>query len=266
MVNGNVSADTRRRAWGVGALTMTKRGIGLGLLLILAGFGISCASAPERDRSLHEGLDGKGESQFAITLEGFQFSKNLDKDKANFRFIVGLRFFDKKGNFNTVHTILPGLDTYWECAPGKKQEPNYVGPPSKKDYGRFDMKAVGKWDSLIFLVKGVELHSIQFRVFDVNRPDVWDKIVGLIKGLFAMGVGVATANIPSAFAPPVQGLTDDLRLAVMNKITSEDKLLFRKALSFDENRASSEEYKISSSEGKGDYEIKFAVTRKEMSN
>ena len=245
---------------------MTKRAIGLGLLLTIVGLGVSCATAPQSEKGGYERSDRKAESQFAITLEGFRFSENLDKGKANFRFIVGLRFFDKDDNFSTAHTILPGLDTYWECATGKIDAPNYVGPPSKKDYGSFDMKAVGKWDSLIFVAKGIRLHSIQFKVFDVNRKDVWDKISGLIKGLFAMGIGVATANIPSAFAPPVQGLTDDLRLAVMNKITSDDDLLFRKSLSFDENKASSGEYEVSSSGTSGDYEIKFAVTRKKVSN
>ena len=131
------------------------------------------------------------------------------------------------------------------------------------------MKAVGKWDSLIFVVKGLRLHSIQFKVFDVNRPDVWDKISGLIKGLFAMGVGVATANIPSAIAPPVQGLTDDLRLAVMNKITSDDKLLFRQSCSFDERdclEEKPEKYVISSKGTEPAYKIKFKVTRKEVFN
>ena len=245
---------------------MTKRAIGLGLLLTIVGLGVSCATAPQSERGGYERSDRKAESQFAITLEGFRFSENLDKRKANFRFIVGLRFFDKDDNFSTVHTIMPGLDTFWECNPGGKKKPNYVRGPVEDGYVNFDMKAVGKWDSLIFVVKGVRLHSIQFKVFDVNREDVWDKISGLIKGLFAMGIGVATANIPSAFAPPVQGLTDDLRLAVMNKITSDDDLLFRKSLSFDENRASSGEYKVSSRGTSGDYEIKFAVTRKEVSN
>ena len=210
--------------------------------------------------------DGKVESQFAITLEGFRFPKALGDNKSNFHFTVGLRFFDKDGNFNTVHTMLPGLDTYWECDPEKKGKANYVRGSVEDGYVNFDMKAVGKWDSLIFVAKRIRLHSIQFKVFDVNRKDVWDKISGLIKGLFAMGIGVATANIPSAFAPPVQGLTDDLRLAVMNKITSDDDLLFRKSLSFDENKASSGEYKVSSSGTSGDYEIKFAVTRKKVSN
>ena len=213
--------------------------------------------------------DRKAESQFAITLKEFRFPEKLDEDKANFRFIVGLRFFDKDDNFSTAHTILPGLDTYWECVPNKSDAPNYVGPPSKEDYGSFDMKAVGKWDSLIFVVKGLRLHSIQFKVFDVNRKDVWDDLSGLIKGLFAMGVGVATANIPSAFTPPVQGLTDDLRLAVMNKITSEDDLLFRKSRSFDENNfvvGKPAEYVLSYNGTEHDYEIKFTVTRKEVFN
>ena len=110
---------------------MTKRAIGLSLLLTIVGLGVSCATAPQSEKEKgYERSDRKAESQFAITLEGFRFPEKLDKDKANFRFIVGLRFFDKDDNFSTAHTILPGLDTYWECAPKKSDAPNYVGPPS----------------------------------------------------------------------------------------------------------------------------------------
>ena len=131
------------------------------------------------------------------------------------------------------------------------------------------MDAVGEWDRLIFVVKGIRLYSIQFRVFDVNREDVWDELSGLIKGLFAMGVGVATGNIPSVLAPPVQGFTDDLRVAVMNEITREDDLLFRKAYSFDEKDYSAEnpkEYVLSSNEATPQYGITFKVNRKPVFN
>ena len=88
--------------------------------------------------------DGKDESQFAITLEGFRFPKALGDNKSNFHFTVGLRFFDKDGNFNTVHTMLPGLDTYWECDPKNKGKANYVRDPVGNRYVSFDMDAVGK--------------------------------------------------------------------------------------------------------------------------
>ena len=233
---------------------------------MLVGLGFSCASAPERDRGLHEGSEGTGESQFKVSLAEFRFSKGLPGRKSNFRFIVGLRFFDKDGNFNTVHSILPGLDTHWECAKGNKEKPNYVRGSVEDGYVNFDMEAVGEWDSLIFMVKGIRLHSIQFKVFDVNREDAFEKLKGIITSLFAMGAKAVTGNIPPAFTPPMQGLTDDLRLAVMNEITREDDLLFRKSHSFEENRSVSGEYKIFSNETRHSYEVTFTVTRKEAFN
>ena len=239
---------------------MTKRIIGLGLLLTLVGLIVSCSGL-----SKYEGLDGTTESQFTLTLEGFRFSKRLANSKSNFRFIVGLRYFDQDGNFNTVHTIMPGLDSFWECDPGRRRKPNYVRGLVKDGYVNFDMKAVGEWDRLIFLVKGVRLHSIQFRVFDVNREDVGERLSGLIKGVFAMGAGVATGNIPSTLAAPVRGLTNDLRVAAMNEITSEDDLLFRELFLFYEEiyvADKQEIHVISSDETKHNYEIIFKVKRK----
>ena len=215
---------------------------------------------------MRDGSDREIESQFKVALAGFRFSKGLPGRKSNFRFVVGLRFFDKDGNFNTVHTMLPGLDTHWECAKGNKKKPNYVRGPVKDGYVNFDMKAVGEWDSLIFVVKGTSLDSIQFKVFDVNRKDVFEKVARAFTGLFTMGAKVVTGSIPPALAPPVQGLIDDMRLAVMNEITREDDLLFRKSHSFEEKSSMSREYKIFSNETKHNYEVTFTVTRKEGFN
>ena len=99
---------------------MIKRRIGLGLLLATLGVGVSCQRSPtvQFNRKAKDVV-----SHFEVTLEGFRFSKGLPDRKSNFRFIVGLRFFDKDGNFNTVHAILPGLDTHWECAENNKKNP-----------------------------------------------------------------------------------------------------------------------------------------------
>lgn len=245
---------------------MTKRGIGCGLLLTMVGLGLSCTSPP---RAPLMTPDGQVQSQFEVALEGFRFSKGLPNRKSNFRFIVGLRFFDKDSNFNTAHAILPGLDTYWECAKGEGGHPIYVRGPVEDGYVNFDMEAVGKWDSLIFVVKGIGLHSIQFKVFDVNRPDILEELKGFMRGLFAMGAKAATEVTPPTLAFPMQGLSEDLRLAVMNKITSKDDLLFRKYRLFDDNNfmvGKPEEYVLFSNGGKHNYEVTFTVTRKEVFN
>lgn len=236
---------------------MTKRGIGLGLLLTIMGFGVSCQRSPIVPFNSNGERDG---SQFRVTLEGFRYSKGLPDRKSNFRFIVGLRYFDKDGNFNTVHTILPGLDTHWDCAKSNKNKPNYVRGLGKDGFVNFDMNAVGKWDSLIFVVKGIRLDSIQFKVFGVNREDVFEKLTGAIKSSLAMTAKMVTGIIPPALASPVKGLSEDLRLAVMNETTRDGDLLFRKSHSFNETGSSSREYKIFSNETEHKYEITFKVT------
>ena len=98
-------------------------------------------------------------------------------------------------------------------------------------------------------------------------PDIFEKLTGVIKGLFAMAAKAVTGIIPPALASPVKGLSEDLRLAVMNEITSKDDLLFRKSRSLDESNfvaGKSEEYVISSNGT--EYEITFTVTRKDGFN
>ena len=57
-------------------------------------------------------------SVYEITLTGFKFPKNLDNDKANFRFVVDLRFVNDESRFTTEHAVMPSLDTFWECDQG----------------------------------------------------------------------------------------------------------------------------------------------------
>ncbi len=236
---------------------MIKRGIGLGLLLTIVGFGVSC----QRSSLVPIGSNGeRGGSLFKVTLEGFRFSKGLPDRKSNFRFIVGLRYFDKDGNFNTVHTTLPGLDAHWECAKSNREKTNYVRGPVKDGYVNFDMKAVGEWDSLIFVVRGIKLDSIQFKVFHANREDVLEKLTGVFKGSLATTAKAITGIISPALASPVKGLGEDLRLAFMNTIAKDDELLFRKSHSFNEGGSLSRKYKIFSNETEQKYEITYKVT------
>ena len=120
---------------------------------------------------------------FELTFTGFQFPDKLPNDKANFRFVVDLRFSDDKGRFATEHAVMPSLDTFWECATDKQQKPNYVrkhdsnnGNPLPQFDFDIDNSKIDEWDQLILFVKGETLHSIQFKIFDVDRKDAWDKV------------------------------------------------------------------------------------------
>ena len=46
---------------------------------------------------------------FELVLTEFLFPKALPNDKANFRFIVDLRFINEKGQFITEHAVMPSL-------------------------------------------------------------------------------------------------------------------------------------------------------------
>ena len=121
---------------------------------------------------------------FELTLKKFLFPKDLPNDKANFRFIVDLRFINEKGQFITEHAVMPSLDTFWECDTGRKDRPNYVrGKDVSSNCSQFDMCAIDDWDKLILCVKGESVHSIQFKVIDVDRKDAWDKVKNFLEGM-----------------------------------------------------------------------------------
>ena len=111
---------------------------------------------------------------FELTLTQFHFPEKLSNDKANFRFLVDLRFINGKGQFTTEHAVMPSLDTFWECDTSRDEKPNYVRLKTNGGVqDQFDMAAIDDWDKLIFCVKGESVHSFQFKVIDVNREDAW---------------------------------------------------------------------------------------------
>ena len=76
---------------------------------------------------------------FEFTLAEFTFPAKLPNDKANFRFVVDLRFIDDKGRFTTEHAVMPSLDTFWECDTRRADRPNYV---RKVQDSQFNMDAM----------------------------------------------------------------------------------------------------------------------------
>ncbi len=63
---------------------------------------------------------------FELELTKFEFPQDLPNQKANFRFVVDLRFIDNEDRFSTEHAVMPGLDTFWECSADRRNAPNYV--------------------------------------------------------------------------------------------------------------------------------------------
>ena len=165
---------------------------------------------------------------FELVLTEFLFPKALPNDKANFRFIVDLRFINEKGQFITAHAVMPSLDTFWECDISRKDRPNYVRDSVQS---QFNMAEIDDWDKLILCVKGESVHSIQFKVIDVDRKDAWDKVKNFLEGMTGAVIGKVKGGIPGNLPFPLPeslgGAADDLQSFLLKKLAGGDKVLFR---------------------------------------
>jgi len=164
-------------------------------------------------------------SIFELTLQGFSFPDELPNNRANFRFVVDLRLI-QGGKFKTETVIMPGFDTWWECDLRKRRQPEYVrqaGGPA------FNMKRIDDWERLVLLTKAEALHSLQVKVFDVDRPGFWDNLGGAFSRVVQTALGRARDALPVAdLATEGFGLVEeDLRSTVAKRLAGGDKLLFR---------------------------------------
>ena len=175
---------------------------------------------------------------FELVLTEFLFPEDLPNRNANFRFIVDLRFINEKGQFITEHAVMPSLDTFWECDTGRKDRPNYVRHEDNCTigdivYSQFNMDndVIDDWDKLILCVKGESIHSIQFKVIDVDRKDAWDKVKNFLEGMIGAIIGKIKGGIPGKLPFPLPeslgGAADDLQSFLLKKLAGGDKVLFR---------------------------------------
>ena len=221
-------------------------------------------------------------SVFELTLTQFIFPTGLPNDKANFRFVVDLRFTNDKGQFTTEHAVMPSLDTFWECDTRRRDRPNYVrnclGHTDSKDhdeacsqFNMVDKKVIDEWDRLILIVKGESIHSIQFKVIDVNRKDAWDTVKkflgGIIEAVIGKIKGVLQGNLRSLVSGSLGGAADDLQSFLLKKLAGGDNVLFRGSAQLTAPEDGEEENRTITSGNcsgcgtGGDYCIKFELTK-----
>lgn len=164
---------------------------------------------------------------FELELTGFKFPEKLPDKRANFRFVVDLRYIDEKNEFATEHAVMPSLDTFWECDTGRGDRPNYV----RSDNGAaFDLKEIDPWDKLILRVKGKSLHSIQFKVIDVDRKDAWDTVKNVLGKVAETVIGKARGFIlrkELPFHTAMGAAADDVQSFLLKKLAGGDKVLFK---------------------------------------
>ena len=205
-------------------------------------------------------------ANFQLDLTGFEFPRKLPKDSANFRFIVDLRYIDEEGEFVTEHAVMPSLDTFWECAPDKPEAPNYVRADDdgiETKLAKFDMKKIDEWDRLILHVQGKSLHSIQFKVIDVDRKDAWDTVKNVLGKIAETVIGKASGFIlkqGSSFHKATGAAADDVQSFLLKKLAGGDKVLFRGSTPLNDGALNT---KITGSGTEGNYTISFNVARLE---
>ena len=171
-----------------------------------------------------------GVSIYELRLTGFNFPSALPNDKANFRIVAEVRYVTGDGTFATDHVVMPGLDTFWECATDKSTEPNYVRADGAAS---IDMVKVDSWDALILMFKAKAPHSVKLTVFDVNRRDAWDMIKDHLGPVLDAVLSKASAALPAVgpltlVKSTLGDAAADVESYLLKKLAgSGDKVLFK---------------------------------------
>jgi len=207
-------------------------------------------------------------ANFELTFEGFTFPKELPQARSTFRFLIDIRYIDPDGKLATTHAVLPGLDTYWECEKEKEGEASYV---RHKTLPQIDMNKIDEWDKLIVLLKAKELHSLQVKVFDIEKTGgILDKLKEYAGTIIGALIGKATAAVtgglpaPPDFAKDVFGAAvhdvETFALAQLAGIKQQNSLIFKRShKSFP--AAPGGTFKIEGEGTNGKYEVSIKVAQ-----
>jgi hypothetical protein len=194
-------------------------------------------------------------SSYELSLAGFRFPAALPGKRSNFRIVADVRYMNGRGDFDTAHAVLPDLDRWWECDTDKSGDAFFVRGPDDGEAGTFDMAAIDAWDRLVILVRGDGIHSVQFKVFDIDRPDFLDRVGGavadVLRTLLGRGRDLAAAEA-GVLAGSLGGAAADLESALLTRLAGGDRLLFRGSAQLGEPG----EYRVSGRGEEGAYEIR----------
>lgn len=200
-----------------------------------------------------------------LNLESFNFPPGLPNGNANFRFVADIRYIDAEGELATAHSVMPGLDTFWECDKDKSTAANYV----RNATNGFNMALINSWDRLILLTKATKVHSIQVKIFDVDRRDFWDKFKEILGPIITSLLGIAKTVTTAAIPKPVAFLTgafgtaiEDVESFTLKKLANgEDRLLCKIAFDSIPNTVGTHPLLMSGVMGsKGTYDLGLKLT------
>lgn len=198
-------------------------------------------------------------SSYRLSLAGFRFPGVLPAKRSNFRFVADVRYVNGRGDFETAHAVLPDLERFWECDPDREGEPGYVRGTNDGKQARFDMAQIDAWDRLVVLVRGDGIHSVQFKVFDIDRPDFFDRIGGALGDVVGSVLGRGRERLDDeagVLAGALGNASADLQSALLTRLAGGDRLLFRGSIEL----AAPGEYVIAGRGEKGDYEIRCELS------
>jgi hypothetical protein len=191
---------------------------------------------------------------YELTITGFEFPRKLSRRKSNFRFVADVRYVNGRGEHDTEHSVLPDLDRWWECDPERRNSPDYVRGPERGESAAFDMARIDEWDRLVLLVRGDGVHSVQFKVLDVNRSDGWDRLRRALGDVVSTLIGRARsiALQPEWVVSDALGTAaTDLESALFTRLAGGTAPLFRASTAL----ADPGEYEISGAGVEGRYSV-----------
>lgn len=194
-------------------------------------------------------------STYELSLTSFRFPAALSAKRCNFRFIADVRYISGRGDFDTAHAVLPDLERYWECDPDRKGDHLYVRGPDAGEFGTFDMTSIDAWDRLVILVRGDGIHSVQFKVYDVDRPDFFDRVGGAVGDVIGVVIGRGrdvSDERAGLLAGALGNAAADVESALLARLAGGERLLFRGSAALGE----AGEYVVSGLGEKGEYAIR----------
>ncbi len=200
-------------------------------------------------------------STYELSLTGFRFPNKLSGKHSNFRFVADVRYVSSRGEHDTQHAVMPDLERHWECDPDREQDPQFVRGADTGSFGTFDMSRIDDWDRLVMLIRADAIHSVQLKVFDIDRPNFFDRLGDALGDVISTILGRNRSALPGAtgvFADALGNASADVESALLTRLAGGDRLLFRGSAKLD----GPGDYLIAGSGGSGDYEIglKLKVT------
>lgn len=198
-------------------------------------------------------------ANYELRLTGLRFPRDLPGKRANFRMVAAVRYVSGRGEHETHHAVLPDLERLWECDPGRPADPQFVRGEEAGGFASLDMSKVDDWDRLIMLVRADSVHSVQLKVFDIDRPNFFDRLGDALGDVVRSILGRGKAGMErtaGVFAQALGNASDDIESALLTRLAGGDRLLFRGSTRLD----GAGDYELAGSGEAGEYRLGLSLT------